>query len=103
MVYFALTRVGFDDLVASIGRIPTPLWVNIGVLSEAEVVEFRASGIELTTFTSDLGRAELSEFEDALDTIRQHHPGHSIWHEYRGCPNQAPEPTAGSVSRRGDH
>lgn len=83
MVHLALTRAGFDDLVSSLGRVPSPLWVNSGVLSEAEVVEFRASGVDLSTFTSDIAHGEPSEFEDALDTIREHHPTHSIWYEYR--------------------
>ncbi len=89
MVYFALTRAGFEDMVSSLGRVPSPLWVNAGVLSGAEILEFRALGVDLTNFTSDVAHGEPGEFEDALDTIQQHHPTHTIWYEYRAKPSSA--------------
>lgn len=95
MVCFALTRVGFDELVRSLGRVPSPLWASAAVLTEAEVIDFRASGIDLSTFTTDIANAEQSEFEDALHTIQEHHPTHSIWHECRRCPNPLVAPGVG--------
>ena len=83
MVYFVLTRSGFDDLVSSLGRIPSPMWVDAGVLSDVEILSIRADGVDLTTFSPRIGRVEKSEFEDALETVYQHPPGHSIWYEYR--------------------
>jgi hypothetical protein len=81
MIFFALTRSGYDALVEDLGDVPYLLWVNYGVLSHAELAELRSNGKDVTEFTSPISRTSNSEFEDALHTIREHHRGHSLWVE----------------------
>jgi hypothetical protein len=81
MIFFALTRSGYDELVRSFGRAPSPLWVNSGILSESDAADIRASGAELTEFTSQVA-VNSASIETALDTIKQHHPSCSIWVEH---------------------
>lgn len=82
MTHFALTRKGFDQLVATLGRVPSPIWVNCGVLSAEELASIRSLGVEVTNFTSEIDRANTGEFEDAVDTILQHHPDQVLWVEH---------------------
>jgi hypothetical protein len=82
MTHFAITRKGFDELVATLGRIPSPIWVNYGVLSAEELSRARSLGVAITDFTSDVSRNNAGEFEDALDTILQHHPDQVLWVEH---------------------
>ena len=78
MVFFALTKSGFDELVALIGRAPSPVWVNFGVLSKSEIAKLRESGVDLTDFSSDIA-FNPTDLDSALDTIWQHHPGSTLW------------------------
>jgi len=82
MIFFALTRKGYESLVEYLGEAPSMLWVNCGVLSPAERAELRSKGKDVTDFTRPICRTKASEYEDALHTIQEHHPGHSLWVEH---------------------
>jgi hypothetical protein len=84
VVFFALTRKGFDDLVTELGRVPSPLWVNKGVLSEIETRTHRESGVELTNFTYDVLPNDIDSVNTAVHTMIEHHPDHSVWIEHSG-------------------
>ena len=43
-VFLVLTRNGFDDLVDSFRRVPSPIWVNKDVLLESEADSHREDG-----------------------------------------------------------
>jgi hypothetical protein len=81
MVYFAITRKGYDDLVATQGRAPSPLWVNGGVLTSLELSHLRDQGIDVSSFTARLDPGVQSAILEAIDTVRQHHAGQTIWVE----------------------
>jgi len=81
MPFLVLTRKGFDDLVNDLGRIPSPIWVNDGVLSSAEIEEIRSSGVELTNFAHHISPMDANGVADAVATIEQHHVGKSVWRE----------------------
>jgi hypothetical protein len=82
MVFLVLSRAGFDELVRDRGRVPSPLWVTAGVLSDTELSELRSQGIDVTDFTWDLEPGDSLGLEVALDTVREHHPSEHIWVEY---------------------
>ncbi|KXK48023.1 hypothetical protein SAMN05216318_1413 [Nitrosomonas eutropha] len=82
MTHFILTRNGYESLISVFGKVPSPLWVNSGVLSESELAQLRSQGIDVTSFTNPIVRSNESEFEDALHTIHEHHPGLPIWVEH---------------------
>lgn len=82
MVFFVLTRSGYDDLYQRFGSAPSPLWVNAGVLSLAELEKIRADGSDITNFTHTINPLDTEAIRDAIHTIQEHHPGHQVWVEY---------------------
>ena len=81
LVFLALTRAGLDELRNQFGRLPSPLWVSDGVLSQAELGELRANGADVTNFSYSIGSGDTAAIEDALGVIAEHHPGQRIWVE----------------------
>lgn len=81
MVFFAITRSGYTELVATLGRVPSPLWVNAGVLSPEELSELELRGTSVTPFTVDV-TSSFERYTTALDTIWQHHQDERLWAEY---------------------
>jgi len=88
MVFLALTRNGLEQLIKELGRTPSPLWVNDGVLTAEELKELRDSGIDLTNFTYRIAPDSQSAVASAVDTIAEHHPDESIWVEH-AAPGEA--------------
>lgn len=82
MVFFALTRSGYEELVRQSGHAPSPIWVNAGVLSDAELAQLRSSGVEVTNFTRLVDAADSEAIREAVQTIQEHHSGQSVWVEY---------------------
>lgn len=81
MVFFALTRQGLDEFARHFGRLPSPLWVNKGVLSREELDDLRARGGDVTDFAHMIGAEDAAALQQALADIAQHHPGERIWVE----------------------
>ena len=70
MVFFALTRSGYEDFARHIGtQSSIALWVNKDVLSESDLMEVRGAGLSVTTFTRMI---EGLSVDEAVDTIKQH-------------------------------
>jgi hypothetical protein len=82
MIYFVLTPEGYEELVSKVGQVPSPLWVNDGILSESEITKLRKTGAEITNFMSRIAPHDMSGIANALSTIQQHHPKQRIWVEY---------------------
>jgi hypothetical protein len=76
MVFMILTRSGFDELFPRLRKDRDAAWVNAGVLSEAEVAEFREAGWRLTTWTN-----RLTDLTAEIDTVQLHHPNQVVWVE----------------------
>jgi hypothetical protein len=83
MVFLAVTRAGFDRLVAQLGKVPSPLWLGAGVLSEAEVERLREAGVDLSVFIYELGGPDSDRLDQAAETVEEHHPGQRLWVEGR--------------------
>ena len=81
MVFFALTRPGLDELAEHFGRLPSPLWLNQGLLSEEELADLRAKGADITTFSQRIAPGDAAGIEHALAVIAEHHVGQRIWVE----------------------
>ncbi|MGY0561795.1 hypothetical protein ACW7G2_13885 [Luteimonas sp. A277] len=79
MIYFATSRQSYDHLAASSAWPPAVLWVSSGVLDPSELKDLRAEGLAVTDFTNPMNPSDLAEMADALDTIREHHPGQAVW------------------------
>ena len=81
MVFFALTRQGYEDLVRMNGRTPSPIWVNAGILSDTELSELRDAGLNVTNFTNPINAKDSEAILDALGTIQDHYSDQNIWVE----------------------
>lgn len=81
MIYFATSRQSYDQLATSSAWPPAALWVSFGVLTPSELTELRAKGLNVTDFTNPINPSDTSEMAmaDALETIREHHPGEAVW------------------------
>ena len=85
MVHFLLSRRGYEQLAASTGLPPSPLWVNGDVLSDAELSDLRSRGIEVTVFFHQINSASPAEIAEAVSTIQEHHPSSVVWVEHSGA------------------
>jgi hypothetical protein len=81
MVFFILTRTGFEELTTAIGRTPSPAWLNHDVLSEGEVGDLRRAGMDITVFSSTRDPQDHLTILDDLSTIQEHYPGKHVWVE----------------------
>jgi phosphatidate phosphatase APP1 len=91
MIFVVFTRAGLDELKTNFGRIPSPLWANADVLSEAEMKQLRNSGTEVTRFAGYVDPDALSEIEDAVRTVKEHHATERIWVEHGGASDKSLE------------
>ena len=82
MVYFVLTRAGYDELNAQQGSILSLLWVNDGVLSASELLALRKAGVKVTNFTRVIDPHNVSEIQEAVLTVQEHQSGQRVWVEY---------------------
>jgi len=81
LVLFVLTKQGFAELLDFARGGEAALWVNQGVLEDSELVRLRTEGFNLTDFTYWYDSADESEIQDAVETIREHHPGEALYVE----------------------
>jgi hypothetical protein len=78
MSFLALTRGGVASVVQDNPK-SACLWVGSDVLSEVEVQKLRAAGLEISIFIYPI-RTE-NEIQDAVPTLREHHPTQTVWIE----------------------
>lgn len=83
MVFFALTRQGFDTYrsITIKQEQSTSLWVAAGVITEEELKPLRVNGVDVTVFNYEIARADSASIQDAVETIKEHHPNACIWVE----------------------
>ncbi len=78
MINFVTSRQSYERLVASSAWPPVALWLTVDVLDSFELSALRRQGLTVTGFTSRFDVSNVVEMADALDTIREHHPGHTV-------------------------
>lgn len=78
MPFLALTRAGVAEVLQNTARVGS-IWIGSDILSEAEVRQLRAGGTEVSVFTHPVRTKD--EIEDAIPTLREHHPNSPVWIE----------------------
>lgn len=81
MVFFVISRRGFESY-SKLGSPKPPLWVSAGVLSAQELEALRAADVEVSDFSYALELDDSVGIEGAVETIREHHPGQTVWVGY---------------------
>ena len=78
MPLLALTRAGVASFVQGNPK-SACLWVGSDVLSEAEIEKLRTLNLEVSVFIHPVRTHD--EIEDAIPTLREHHPNEPVWIE----------------------
>jgi hypothetical protein len=86
MVLLILTPFGLPEVIEAAKIANASVWLNAGLLETAKVAEVRADGLDLTVFTRWVDPEDIAEVDDALSTIREHHPARMLFVE---CPGPA--------------
>lgn len=63
MAFLILTQSGYQDLTQGREGLPSPLWINPGVLHDEEIRRLRADGVELTVLADTVDPLSLPEVE----------------------------------------
>lgn len=90
MAFLILTERGLADLRNAAGRLPSPVWVNPGLLSDAEIGSLRGAGTDIVVLSHRIDPASLPQIGQAAAEIARRHGG-TIWVE---CGPSAPAPGA---------
>lgn len=77
MVFFAINRRGYEDFIAL--NFDAILWSTLGVIENHELELLRATGVLTTVFNFQLASDDADAMSDAVETIRGHHPGQTVW------------------------
>lgn len=80
MVFLAITRAGYEAYAALSISIES-LWVGAEVLSEGELAALREAGVDISDFNYKIELHETAVIIGAVETIKEHHPGQTIWVE----------------------
>lgn len=81
MVLFALTKHGLTEMFDLARGNPAPIWVNQGLLDTADLNRLRSEGFNLTDFAYWIDPSDESCVQEAVGTIREHHPNQVLYIE----------------------
>jgi hypothetical protein len=81
VVLLILTQSGFNESKDIIVRGDAAAWINGNILSKDELQILRKKGVEITKFSYVIDPKDQEVIEGALVTIKEHHPGETIWVE----------------------
>ena len=79
MIFFVISRKGFEDYLSVKEKLAAPLWISAGVISQSELELLRHSGADVTDFNYVISLNENEVIDDAIETIKEHHPDEVIW------------------------
>ena len=79
MVFLATTRRGYESFMTL--NAGDALWLSAGLLTADELREMRGQGIKVTDFDYEIAPGDFDTLDDAVSTIKEHHPGQPIWIE----------------------
>jgi hypothetical protein len=79
MIVFAVTENGCIELKSRIIGENHPVWLANGILSDQAIASLRSDGLEVTVFSEPATFDDQNAIEDALQTIKEHHPGMEIY------------------------
>lgn len=83
MVYLILETRALDEVLKLPG---VAIWAGSNVLTELNHQDLVVKGFNVTRFGHSISGLNKSELEDALETIKEHHPTENIWVQYASQP-----------------
>ena len=86
MIYLALSRESALEAIRVARTQSCAIWVGSDAISEDEHHVISSEGVKMTRFSYPLAGAEPEVVAEALATIREHHPGETIWVQHVAAP-----------------
>lgn len=83
MVFLALEPEAAMEALALARLNGAAVWVGADAMPQDEHYRISREGINLTRFAYPLSGTDRAEVDDALATVREHHPGETIWVQAR--------------------
>ncbi|MEP7706821.1 hypothetical protein [Paraglaciecola sp. 25GB23A] len=83
MVFLVLDKHAFEEAL-KIRNVA--LWVGSNLLTKLNHGEMVANGMNVTRFNYPINPLNQLEIDDALETIKEHHPSENIWVQYANKP-----------------
>jgi hypothetical protein len=83
MIYLVLETRALDEVIKLPG---VAIWAGSNVLTELNHQDLIAQGFNVTRFDYSVSAVNKNELEDAIETIKEHHPTESIWVQYASLP-----------------
>ena len=77
MVFLAITPEGLKEALRLKQTTPLDVWCGAGAISEAEYKDGSFKGV--SRFIYDFAKADSDALAGALDTMKEHHPGETVW------------------------
>lgn len=81
LVLLALTKHGLPEILDLARSSHLAVWLNDGLLDTTSLDRLRAEGLDLTNFTRWIDPADEAAVQDAVETIRAHHPRQTLYIE----------------------
>lgn len=79
MVFLLLEPLALHETLEAAKQISATVWLGADAITEAGHQEHHRNGYKITRFSYELAHATLDIIEDALLTIKEHHPSEVIW------------------------
>lgn len=71
MAFLILTHHGYLDLIRERDRLPSPLWMNPGILPDEEIRRLREDGVQLTLLDDPVDPLSMSDIETAVGRMQE--------------------------------
>jgi hypothetical protein len=70
VVFFVISRKGFENYWSFSEKFSEPLWVSASILSESELNSLRCRGADVTDFNYEICLGDNEVIDDAVETIK---------------------------------
>ncbi len=81
MVFLILSHKGIESLSAILREQKPHVWLSAGVLADAELAKLRQQLPSVSDFSYSIALGDAGALEDALQTIKEHHPNDIVFVE----------------------
>jgi len=92
MVFLVTSKNGLAEALRLSNGGQAILWLAHGLLTESELQSLRGEGHDVTVWSYPESTS-FNELQGSVETIEEHHPGHTVWVECAS--NKSPVPTPG--------
>ena len=79
MVFLALEPNAAAEAIAIARHTGAAVWVGSDAMTHEQHYAIAADGVNLTRFAYPLSWVEGEVVAEALETVREHHPGETVW------------------------